>query len=233
GWTAVALGGLGYAAQAAFYFGALTRLNAAIVAQLLYVYPALVVVIALLRRVESPDRRKLLALVCSIAGLALLLHGGSSRGGGSATGVAMALGAAGTYALYITVAATLAAELDVYLLSAIVCSAATFSVVGYGLLTGSLHTDVAASGWGWLAALALISSVVAIGTFLAGLRLVGGPAAAILSCIEPVVTAISSAIVFGEGLTGTQLAGGAAVLGAVVVLQARRRAAVTEDVVAI
>ena len=231
GWTAIALGGIGYAAQAGCYFGALTKLNAAVVAQLLYVYPALVLMIALIRRVESPDRRKLLALACSMVGLVLLLHGGGPGGGRSATGVAMALGAAGTYALYITVAATLPPELDVYLLSAIVCTAAAISVVGYGLITGSLHADVAASGWGWLVALALVSSVLAIATFLAGLRLVGGPAAAILSCIEPVVTAISSALVFGEGLGSLQVAGGAAVLGSVVVLQARRRAAVTEDLV--
>ncbi|UQX88214.1 DMT family transporter [Jatrophihabitans telluris] len=228
---AVGLGGAGYALQSAFYFGALTKLNAAMVAQLLYVYPALVLVIALIRRIESPDGRKLAALLCSAAGLVLLLQGGAGGGSSPALGVAMALGAAGTYALYITVAATLPAELDVYLLSAIVCTAATVSVTCYGVVAGSIHAPAAAAGWGWLVALALVPSVVAIGTFLAGLRLVGGPVAAILSCVEPVVTALSAAVVFGEGLRPLQVLGAGAVLASVVVLQTRRRRRATEDVV--
>jgi drug/metabolite transporter (DMT)-like permease len=221
--VAVGLGAIGYALQSAFYFGALTRLNASVLAQLLYTYPALVLVIALVLRRESPERRKVAALACSALGLALLLNGGSGAGAMPLVGVLMALGAAGTYALYITVAATLPADFDVYLLSAVVCSAAAVSCAGYSGVTGALHGPADPAGWLWLLLFALVPTVVAIVTFLAGLRRVGGPVAAILSCTEPVVTAGSAALVYGERLTPTQLAGAVAVLSAVVVLQLRRR----------
>ncbi|MGX7681602.1 DMT family transporter [Jatrophihabitans sp. DSM 45814] len=221
--TAIGLGAIGYALQSAFYFGALTRLDASVVAQLLYIYPALVLIIALVRRQESAEARKFIALLCSAAGLVLLLHGGGAAAL-PLPGVLMALGAAGTYALYITVAGSLPEDFDVYLLSAIVCSAATVSVGGYAAMTGNLHGPASSIGWFWLLIFAIVPTVVAIVTFLAGLRLVGGSVAAILSCVEPVVTVCSAALVYSERLTGVQILGGVAVLSSVIVLQARRSA---------
>jgi drug/metabolite transporter (DMT)-like permease len=220
--TAVGLGAIGYAVQSACYFTALTRLNASVVAQLLYVYPSLVVIIAVLRRREVVDRRTVVALVASALGLVLLLRAGGGAGALAVDGVLLALGAAITYAAYITVAAGLPADFDVYLLSAIVCTAATVTLGGYGLATGSLRAPVHEVGWLWLGLLAAVPTVVAIVTFLGGLRLVGGSVAAILSCVEPVVTAVSAMAVFGEGLTPMQVVGAAAVLAAVVVLRWRR-----------
>jgi drug/metabolite transporter (DMT)-like permease len=218
--TAVAMGGIGYALQSAFYFGALTKMNASIVAQLLYVYPALVLIIAVLRRKESAERRKLFALGCCGAGLLLLLHGGGA-GGMAPVGVLMALGAAGTYALYITVATGLPDDFDVYLLSAIVCTSAAVSLGGYGFATSTLHLPRSSDAWLWLALMAMVPTVVAIVTFLGGLRLVGGSVAAILSCLEPVVTALSAVAVYGEHLSTGQAVGGSVVLAAVVVLRMR------------
>ena len=217
----IGLGAVGYAVQAGCYFAALTRMSAAIAAQLLYVYPALVMLLAVLLRRERFRRRGLAALACTMVGLFLLL-GDKSSAVISPSGALLALAAAGTYAIYITVAASLPAEMDVYLVSAIVCTAASVSLGAYGAITGSLRSPSVASGWGWLALFALVPTVIAIVTFLAGLRLVGASVAAILSCLEPVVTAASSAAVFGDRLSPVQIVGAATVLGAVVVLQARR-----------
>jgi hypothetical protein len=72
-----------------------------------------------------------------------------------------------------------------------------------------------------------VSTVLAIVTFFAGLARVGPPAAAILSTLEPVVTVVLAAAVFGEVLSPVQLAGAALVLGAavLVVVSAPRPAA--------
>ena len=67
--------------------------------------------------------------------------------------------------------------------------------------------------------LALVSTVGAILLFFAGLARVGPSVAAILSVLEPVVTAVGAAVVFGETLTGGQLLGGFLVLAAVVIVQ--------------
>jgi drug/metabolite transporter (DMT)-like permease len=219
----VALGGLGYALQAAFYFGALTRISASLTGLVLYLYPALVTILAVLLRRENPDRRRIAALISSAVGLVLILGAGSSAGPVAGLGVVMALGAAGTYAVYLTVAAGLPAGLDLYLLSAIVCTAAAATLTIAGAATGSLHAPRHPIGWLWIASLAVFSTVLPIATLLAGIRLVGAPTAAILSCAEPAITVGTTALLYAERLTAGQLVGGAAILGAVAVLQLRRK----------
>ena len=54
------------------------------------------------------------------------------------------------------------------------------------------------AGFGWLLALACISTVAAVVLFFAGLRRVGPSAASILSTLEPVVTVALAFAVFGE-----------------------------------
>lgn len=228
--TTIGLGAVGYALQAAFYFTALTRMDASMVGLVLYVYPTLVVVLALVLRHESPHRRKTVALVCSIAGLALLL-GAGGPGSTSALGVTLALGAAVTYALYITVLGRLPGGIDVYLVAAIVCTAAAVSIAAFTVTTGTFELPASGAAWIWILLVALVPTVVGVACFFAGLRRVGASTAAITSCVEPVVTAISAVIVYGERLTIGQLAGGAAVLGAVVVLSTRGRQASHRGVV--
>jgi drug/metabolite transporter (DMT)-like permease len=228
--TCLALGGLGYSVQAACYFGALTRIDASLTAQILYVYPAIVLVLAVALRRERASRRKLAALGCSVSGLALLLGFAGSHGPVAPAGVLLAFGSALIYALYITVANGLPEDFDVYLLSALVCSSAAVSVALFGVGSGSLQVPASPSGWLWLLPMALVSSVVSIGCFLGGLRLVGASTAAILSCLEPVVTAASAIAVFGERMNAGQAVGAAVVLAAVVLLRpaAVRRPAATE-----
>ena len=80
-----------------------------------------------------------------------------------------------------------------------------------------------AEGYGWLAALALVSTVGAVALFFAGLRRVGPTAASILSTVEPVVTVALAFAVFGESLSPAQLTGGALVLAAVLTVRAPRK----------
>lgn len=225
--AAIGLGSIGYALQALLYFGALTRITASLTSLLLYLYPALVTGLAILLRRERPDRRRLAALLSSAAGLILILGTGSSLGSVAGFGVLLALGAALTYALYLTVAAGLPEDLDVFLLSAIVCTSAAVTVTIVGSATDTLHAAQQSIGWFWAAMLAVFSTVVPIATLLVGIRLVGAPTAAILSCAEPAVTVVAVALLYAERLTPGQLVGGVAILGAVLLLQLRRPAAKT------
>jgi drug/metabolite transporter (DMT)-like permease len=118
-------------------------------------------------------------------------------------------------------------EVDPFALALLVLTGATASFAVAGVATGSLDFALPAEAWLWLVLLALVSTVVAVSAFFAGLRRVGPSEAAILSTFEPVVTVVLAFFVLGERLTPLQLAGGALVLVAVVLLQlpARRRAA--------
>jgi drug/metabolite transporter (DMT)-like permease len=213
--------GLGYAAQAGGYFGALTRIDASLTSLLLYVYPALVFAGAVLLRRERPDARRVGALVLATAGVALVLAGGGA-GALDGLGVALGLFAAVCYAAYILVTDSVVAGFDPFRLGALVTTGAAGAMWTYGLLAGGLDFSFAAAGWAWIVALALISTVGAVTAFTLGLARVGPSVASIVSTIEPVVTVGLVMALFGERLAPVQLAGGALVLAAVVLLQVRR-----------
>jgi drug/metabolite transporter (DMT)-like permease len=108
-------------------------------------------------------------------------------------------------------------------LSALVCTGAAVSLTAGSALLGELRPgELTAAGWGWLACLALVSTVAAVSLFFAGLQRVGPTTASIISTAEPVVTVLLAFLVFGELLGPVQLVGGALVLGAVLMLASRR-----------
>jgi len=65
----------------------------------------------------------------------------------------------------------------------------------------------------------MVSTVGAILLFFVCLAMVGPTVTSLLGLVEPVVTVVAAAIVFGEALTLWQLAGGAVVLAAVGLVQ--------------
>jgi len=212
------MGVVGYAAQSGLYFTALTRIDASLLAMILYVYPVLVMVGAVAIGRERISRRRVWALGVALVGITLVLSG-AATGRFDWLGAAMALGAALTYTGYILVGDRLTAELSPLALSALVCTGATATFAVAGVLRGGPDLGFAAAGWAWLAALALVSTVGAILLFFAGLARAGPSVAAILSVLEPVVTVVGAATVFGEHVTAGQLLGGTLVLAAVLVVQ--------------
>jgi drug/metabolite transporter (DMT)-like permease len=218
--TGLGLGAFGYTLQSAGYFGALTRMDASLTALLLYTYPALVFAGALAIGRERADRRRVAALALATTGTGLVLAAGGG-GGLDAIAVGLAIGAATVYAVYILVADRVVGRLDPFLLSALVTTGAAVTLWAVGLSTASLHLDFPASGWAWIAALALVSTVLPISAFLAGLPKVGPATASIASTFEPVVTVAAAMLAFGERLAPVQIAGGALVLAAVALLQAK------------
>jgi drug/metabolite transporter (DMT)-like permease len=218
---ALALGACGYALQAGCYFAALERIDASLLALLLYTFPAIVAVAAVAIGRERLDGRRVLALLLASSGIALVVAG-AGVGAIAPAGAALGVGAALTYSVYILVSDGVAARLSPQLLAAIVCSGAAATLnLGSALLGELRPQDVSAAGWGWLACLVLISTVTAISMFFAGLRRAGPTVASILATVEPLTTVALAFLVFGESLTALQLAGGALVLSAVLALNAR------------
>jgi drug/metabolite transporter (DMT)-like permease len=70
-------------------------------------------------------------------------------------------------------------------------------------------------------AIALLSTVLPIVTFVLGMERVGASTASIVSTVEPVVTVALATALFGEALAPLQALGGVLVLAAVVALQSR------------
>jgi drug/metabolite transporter (DMT)-like permease len=219
----LALGGCGYAIQAGCYFAALQRIDASLLSLLLYTFPAIVAVAAVVLGRERLESRRLVALGLASGGLALVVAG-AGAGALDPLGASLGLGAALVYSTYILVSEGIAGRVSPRLLSALVCTGAAVALTVATALLGDLRPgDVTAAGWGWLACLAVVSTVGAISMFFAGLDRVGPTSASILSTVEPVVTVLLAFLVFGETLAAVQLAGGVLVIAAVLALAVRVR----------
>jgi drug/metabolite transporter (DMT)-like permease len=215
--VALAMGAVGYATQSGLFFSALERMDASLLALILYTYPVLVCVGAIALGRERASARRVGALLAASAGAALVLAGAAS-GSFDALGAAMGFGAALAYTAYILVGDRVVSGVPLLALAALVCTGAAGTFLVAALVRGGPELGFAAAGWGWIGAIALVSTVGAILTFFAGLARVGPSAAAILSVFEPVVTVALAAAAFGESLAPVQFAGGALVLAAVVVM---------------
>jgi drug/metabolite transporter (DMT)-like permease len=218
--TALGLGAIGYAMQASLYFAALQRMSASLLSLIFYTYPVMVTATAVLlgRDRITPARGGALLAASSGTLLVLLGAGGVSF---QPLGALLAFGCALTYTVYILVADTVVHRLSPVVLSALVMTGAAGTIGARALLTGGIALDFGWRGWCWLACIAVISTVVAILTFFAGLKRTGPATATILSTFEPVVTTALAALTLGESLTPVQLAGGALVLASVAALQIR------------
>jgi drug/metabolite transporter (DMT)-like permease len=221
--AAFAMGAFGYAAQSASYFAALDRIDASLLALILYVYPVLVMAGAVALGRERWSTRRAVALGLALGGIALVLTG-SATGRFDWVGAGLGLTAALVYTTYILIGERVVVDTPALPLSALVCcGAATTYAVASAVRGGPTSLDSGFAAWGWLATLALVSTVLAIILFFAGLALVGPSVAAILSVLEPLVTIGLAAVVFGESMSAVQLLGGALVLAAVLVVQWRAR----------
>jgi len=218
--VALALGAVGYAAQASLFFAALQRMNASLLSLILYTYPVLVTVTAVLLGRDRLTPGRVAALAAASGGTLLVLLG---AGGGSfpLIGALLGFGAAVTYTAYILVADTVVHRLPPVLLSTLVMAGAAGTLGARTLVAGGPDLGFGPAGWFWLSCIAVVSTVLAMLAFFAGLKRTGPSTAAILSTFEPVVTTALATLSLGETLTPVQLAGGVLVLSSVVILQAR------------
>jgi drug/metabolite transporter (DMT)-like permease len=220
GWTLLGLtlmGALGYVSQSFSYFTALTLASVGLVALLLYLYPAIVTLLALVFLRERLTSLKLVALLVALAGTALTIGPAALNTEGSPLGIALAVAAALIYSVYILVGARVTPGAGAIPSSTVIIlsSAAVFgALVAWHGPTFPAST----AGWEAVAAIALISTVLPIVSFFAGLARVGPTAAATLSTFEPVVTVTLAALLLGEPLMLTQMAGGALILLAAIAL---------------
>lgn len=209
----VGMGALGYVGQSFSYLTAIKYASAGLVALLLYLYPIFVAILSTIFLHEKLTRVKIIALVIAFIGTLLTV----GPGGGQITGILLALAAALIYSIYIIVGTNVMKHV-----SAVQSSTVIFASAGavYGVLTLVNGATFPASDAGWEAILGIVvvSTIIPVVTFLAGLERIGPTNAAMLSTLEPVVTVLLAAWLFGESLLPIVLLGGGLILVAVVVL---------------
>ncbi len=209
----ILMGAVGYVGQSLTYFTALTLASASLVSLLLYLYPAIVTMLSAWFFKERLTPLKLGALMLALGGTVLTI---GPTGNGRLPGILLALAAAVIYSGYILVGSRLMPHASAIGASTIVITAAALVYIGIVAVRGPVFPSTL-PGWGAVVAIALISTVLSIVTFFAGLERVGPSKASTLSTLEPVVSVGLAILVLGEALNPFQILGGALILVAVLV----------------
>ncbi len=234
--------GVLYLGNSGTYFAALETVPASLTALIVYMYPALVAVLSIRfgRRLEG--RRAWLALVSTMAGVALAVGGIAPGAVPPLLGLVLALASPVIYAVWIILAArlggerslregatptaagkaTTAPETSEPAPAAALMTTATFAVWWLAAMaTGrpTHPTDIPAEAWLPLVLLGVFSTAVALQTFYAGSKRIGAANASLVSTIEPVYIIAMATLLLHETLTPVQMLGGALVIGGVVLAQ--------------
>ena len=212
------LAGGGQAAIAFVSLSALRYIPVAMLTFLFYTYPAWVAVISAARGAERLTRGRAVALVLSLAGIALMV-GVPGAGHLHPLGVLLALASALMYAIYIPMIDHLGRELPPAVTSTYASGGAAVILVAVALAQGGLGVHFTPVAWGAIVTMAVVSTVLAFIAFLRGLAVIGPVRTAIVSTIEPFWTALLGALVLHQTLGPRTLAGGLCIAGAVVLLQ--------------
>ena len=234
--TALVATGLGvlYTVNSGTYYAGLEDVPVSLASLIVYIYPAIVAVIALRvgRRLEG--RRPWFALALALIGVALAVGGIPEGTMPPAGALALVVASPIIYSIWIVLSARLAGErreslgrdtddgADAAAATAlmITATAATYWL-GAIVLGAPVSPDrIPAAAWPGLVGIGVIATFVAIQTFYAGARRIGAAQAALVSTIEPIWTIALAALLFGQTLGPTQLLGGAFIIVGVLIAQA-------------
>lgn len=217
----VTIGGFGQALLVFLALSSLQFIPAATLAFLFYSYPAWVALVQAVRGAERLDARRATALALSFAGIGVMV-GMPGVDGIDWRGVALALSAAMVYGAYIPVMRVLQRDHPVAPTSAYSKIGAALAFLVLSASDQSFTYSMAPSVWGIILALTIFSTVLPSVFFLMGLIRLGPVRTAIVSTVEPFLTAILGVVVLSQPLTLPTMLGGALIVTAVVVLQFKR-----------
>lgn len=233
----IVIGGGGQALLVGLALSSIAYIPVATLAFLFYTYPAWVTLVQAVRGAEKVTARRAAALALSFAGIVVIAGvplGAKMNAMASGApaplipeamywkGVGLALAAAIVYGAYIPTMQFLQKNHPVPVTSALakIGSAACFLI--WSSSEQSFDYRMTGTAWAGIGALTLFSTVLPSVFFLMGLMRLGPVRTAIMSTVEPFLTAVIGALVLGQALTLQIFVGGAMIVSAVVLLQFRR-----------
>lgn len=216
----VAYGLTGVAGCQACYFVAASRLPVGVAILLEFTGPVLVLLWLRLARRVPVQRAAALGIAVAMAGLAVVVQVWSGLSL-DPVGVAFGFGAAACQAAYFLLVDRLTGAVDALVITAAGSGVAALALLPlaapwalpWGLLAAPVpvggHT---APGWTLVAWIAIVSTVIAYLTGVAGLQRLSAQVGAAICYTETVAAALIAWAALGERLTAAQITGGAVVL---------------------
>lgn len=216
------LGGVLYTLQSTFYFSAVRYIPASLAALILYLYPVIVALLAVLLENETLSWKSMAPALLSLIGIVIVLGVPVERP--DWFGVLLAFGAALVYSVYIIIGRRVVARIPALVTTAFISAFAAVSFLVYGGITQSLNFDLPVETWVLVLGIVLFSTILAMATFFAGMDIIGATRASILSTIEPVITIGFSVLLLDEKISWGQGTGALLVLtGTIWVISQRGR----------
>ena len=214
----VLIGGIGQALITFLSLYALEYIPVGPLAFLFYTYPAWVALLAAVRRTEKLTLVRVTALTMALVGVTVMV-GAPSAEKLHPLGVALALGSALLYTVYLPVLQHVQSGIPAMLSAFLLVVGAGISFMIAAAFTGNLHIPAGAPLWANLFLLSLVSTVIAFSALIKGLAILGPVRTSIIATVEPFFTAILGILVLSDRLTVTTLGGGLLIAAAVMLIQ--------------
>lgn len=193
-------------------------MDVGIASTLLFVYPVMVAVIMATFFHEKVTAATVIAILLSLAGIALLnqTSDGTSL---SLWGVMLVMLSSLTYAIYIVVVNKSSLRMSSVKLTFYVLLFGLFTIYGYTLAMGeTVQLLVTPKQWLYATQLALMPTVLSLVLMVIAVHDIGSTPTAIMGAIEPITAVAIGVIVFGENFTPRLAIGIVLILTAVLLI---------------
>lgn len=193
-------------------------MDVGIASTLLFVYPVMVAVIMATFFHEKVTAATVIAILLSLAGIALLNQMGDGTSL-SLWGVMLVMLSSLTYAIYIVVVNKSSLRMSSVKLTFYVLLFGLFTIYGYTLAMGeTVQLLVTPKQWLYATQLALMPTVLSLVLMVIAVHDIGSTPTAIMGAIEPITAVAIGVLVFGENFTPRLAIGIVLILTAVLLI---------------
>ena len=213
-----------FAVSSLTYYASFRYMDAGLASTLLFLYPLEVSVLMAVFFKEKIKALTIASIAISMAGVALLYHGGDGIPLSTA-GLALVFASSLSYAIYMVMAKGVNLQMGSVKMTFYAISFCMLFLLLYSVTLGSGLPPVftRASSWGWGFMLGAVPTVLSLIFMVKAVKSIGSTPTAIFGALEPVTAVSIGVLVFGEILTGRLIVGIALILGSVILIAAKKR----------
>lgn len=201
--------GLLYTSSSLFLFEAYNYIASGLATTLVFLYPVLVAIIMSFLRVV-PSWPVVLSIAATFGGVFIMTQG-NGTGVLSPVGIALSIGSAFVYALFIVIInrSRAIANISNSVLTFYALSVGAFVFLGKNLFSDSAIAEGVSCSTDWLnlLGLAFLPTIVSTATLAIATRNIGATKASVLGVFEPITAILVGTLMFGEPLTTNIIAG--------------------------
>ncbi|GLC28668.1 DMT family transporter [Clostridium omnivorum] len=214
---------LGYSGTALCLFLSYNYIAAGLATMILYLYPSIVTILSFIIYGEKFYRKKIVSLIVSLLGVYLLIGftGGSLI---NIQGLILALLASLFYSIYVLgLSNKEISSVNSFVITYYVSLASSITMLLAGSINKSISFNISLYGFLCIILLAFISTVIALITFVQGVKIIGPSNASIFSNLEPIVSMVLSYLIFRDKITPNTILGSFFIMLSILILSVDKK----------